>query len=252
MKFSYIICYRHNEERYNNLLRVLDWLNQFEDIEVLIVEQDVEEKLNIDDSKYTFEFKKYFTFSKLPFERSWAFNVGLLNSLSDIIVFGDCDLIMDRNEFVQSINMTSEFDCISPYKSVLDLEPDESKLDIDDWSKIKRPGRGEADNQTINITGGIVIYKKESILKIGGWDENFIGWGGEDDWQTRKTQMFLKSLEMPYRCYHLFHQRVRPDMRFYQRTLNILNQLFRLNPDQVKRYIEQNKKIGNIKKYLNK
>jgi hypothetical protein len=249
MKFSYIICYRHNEERYSNLLRVLEWLNDFGNIEVIIVEQDIEEKLNIDNSKYNFEFKKYFTYSNLPFERAWAFNVGLTNSSNHIVVFGDSDLIMNKNEFLESIEKTSEFDCVSPYRSVLDLDPQESIYSIEEWIKIKRPGRGETDNQKINLTGGIVIYKKESILKIGGWDENFIGWGGEDDWQTRKTQMFLRFLEMPYRCYHLFHQRVNPDMRFYKRTIDILNQLFRLNHIQVINYINNNKNIGISNKY---
>lgn len=249
MKFSYIICYRHNEERYKNLLRVLDWLDSFSDIEVIIVEQDLDEKLELDISKYNFNYKKIFTFSKLPFERSWAFNVGLMNSSTDIIVFGDCDLIMNKEQFLESIGKTSEFDCISPYKSVLDLDPQESLYGLKEWSKIKRAGRGETDNQKINLTGGIVIYKKESILKIGGWDENFIGWGGEDDWQTRKTEMFLNSTEMPYRCYHLYHKRVAPDRMFYGRTITILNQLFNLDKDQVSKYLNQPKNIGNINKY---
>lgn len=250
MKFSYIICYRHNEERLSNLKKVLDWLNNFNEIEVVIVEQDKEELLNSDSEKYSFSFKKIFTKSELPFERSWAFNVGLLNSTSDVVVFGDSDLIMDNNEFLESIDKISEFDCVSPYKIVLDLDPQESLYGIPEWKRIKRAGRGETDNQKINLTGGIVIYKRDSIMKIGGWDENFIGWGGEDDWQTRKTLFFLKSLEMPFRCYHLYHKRVNPDRMFYGRTLTILNKLFTFTPEQIVEYLGRvGGNIGKINKY---
>jgi len=249
MRFSYIICYRHNSERFKNLSRILDWLDKFENIEVIVVEQDDSSKLSIIE-KYKFDINHIFTFSNYPFNRSWAFNVGLKESNSEIVIFGDSDLICDVEQFNFSLKELETSDCVSPYKSVLDLTKEESELDIEDWKKIERPGRGETDNQKINLTGGIVLYKKSSILKIGGWDENFIGWGGEDDWQSRKTILFLKFKEMPFRCYHLFHEKVVPDLRFYQRTLYILNQLMQLPKEIVIQYIEKNmNNIGEKDKY---
>ena len=40
MKFSYIIAYKHNEERILNLKRVISWIKSLGDVEIIIVEQD--------------------------------------------------------------------------------------------------------------------------------------------------------------------------------------------------------------------
>ena len=61
--FSYIIGYRHSQERLLNLRRVLDWLRGFCGVEVIIVEQDREPIL----STFTlFGFKYIFTKSEHP------------------------------------------------------------------------------------------------------------------------------------------------------------------------------------------
>ena len=240
--FTYIIGYRHNPERVNNLKRVLDWLNSFKGIEIIIVEQDKSQNLpNLTLSG----FKYIFTKSHLPYNRSWAFNVGLKNSTTNAIVFGDSDLIMDRMEFINSLNMLNQYECVSPYNSVLDLEPNESLMPIESISGIRRAGRGENDNQKINLCGGIVIYRRDSIFKIGGWCERFFGWGGEDNYQEFKTKGLLSWYEKPGKCYHLWHKRLPPDPKFYNKTLEMLNKLMGMSMDDTKRLIHADMpKIG--------
>jgi hypothetical protein len=91
------------------------------------------------------------------------------NAKSGIIVFGDSDIIMDPTQFIESLRSLENFDMVSPYKSVLDLRPEESHLPLTELYKINRPGRGENDNQKINPCGGIVMYRADAINKIGGW-----------------------------------------------------------------------------------
>ena len=43
--FSCIILYRHNIQRWNNLKRILEWLNGFSRVEIIIVEQDTHSKI---------------------------------------------------------------------------------------------------------------------------------------------------------------------------------------------------------------
>jgi hypothetical protein len=246
MKFSYIIGWRYSPDRVKNLEKVLEWLKGFgEDVQIIIVEQDDVQKSNFLGVDYIF------TPSKLPFNRSWAFNVGYNLAIHDILVFGDSDLVMDRLEFLKSIEMTDKFDCISPYKSVLDLTEEESHLDLDSWKSIRRPGRGENDNQKINLTGGVVIFTKSGFNKVGKWDEGFIGWGGEDDFQTYKVKLILDCKEMEYRVYHIYHKRYSPDLDYYKRTLIRLNSLMRLDRESVIKYIEMTKpdELGKINKY---
>lgn len=235
MKMTYVIGYRHSDERYKNLTRTMEWLMQIPNIDVVIVEQDTNPKfINSWGVNYIFAY------NPLPYNRSWAFNIAYRDYPNDYLAFGDSDLVMDTNEFINSFNKLSEFDVVSPYKSVLDLTPDETEKDLVFWKSITRPGRGETDNQKINLCGGLVFFTKQAFEKVGGWNEDFIGWGGEDDFQTFKVNSLgLRTLEMPYRIYHLYHNREIPDMRFYQRNLMILQQIHGVTTEMVEGYVEK-------------
>ena len=246
--FTYVIGYRHNLERLQNLRRVLDWINGFARVEVLLVEQDTHSKI----SHLNLKAKHIFTKSDMPYNRSWAFNVALKHANSNIIVFGDSDLIMVPNQFIAGLQAIQEYEMVSPYHSVVDLTPQESNLSLEQVININRPGRGETDNQKINISGGIAMFRRDAIQKIAGWNEDFIGWGGEDDFQTMKVKNFLTWTELQARCFHLYHERGMPDMKWYQRNLDLLSKTSQMDKSQLQKVIlNQLPKIGMKNKYDN-
>jgi hypothetical protein len=160
--FSCIILYRHNIQRWNNLKRILEWLNGFSGVEVIIVEQDTHSKIG----HLNFPAKHIFTKTKMPFNRSWGFNVGLKYVSSKITVFTDCDLIMSPDLFIEGLKLLETYEMVSPYSSVVDLNPQESTLPLEEIVKVDRPGRGENDVQKINISGGLTMFRTDSIKKI--------------------------------------------------------------------------------------
>lgn len=239
--FTYVIGYRHNLERLQNLRRVLDWINGFGGVEVLLIEQDTHSKIK----HLNLKAKHIFTKSNMPYNRSWAFNVAMKWANSNIIVFGDSDLIMEPNQFIAGLNALNNYEMVSPYHSVVDLTQQESNLPLEQMVSINRPGRGETDNQKINISGGIAMFRREAIQKIGGWNEDFWSWGGEDDFQTMKVKNFLSWTELKARCFHLYHSRVQPDMKWYQRNLQILQKTSQMDKSQLQKLIlTQLPKIG--------
>lgn len=239
--FTYVIGYRHNLERLQNLRRVLDWINGFGGVEVLLIEQDTHSKIK----HLNLKAKHIFTKSNMPYNRSWAFNVAMKWANSNIIVFGDSDLIMEPNQFIAGLNELNNYEMVSPYHSVVDLTQQESNLPLEQLISINRPGRGETDNQKINISGGIAMFRRDAIQRIGGWNEDFWSWGGEDDFQTMKVKNFLSWTELKARCFHLYHSRVQPDMKWYQRNLQILQKSSTMNKDQLQKIIlNQMPKIG--------
>ena len=244
--FTYVIGYRHRMDRLSNLKRVLEWINGFNGAEVLLIEQDTHSKI----SNLNLKAKHIFIKSNMPYNRSWSFNVALKYSKSPIIAFGDSDLIMNPDDFISGLKSLQEFEMVSPYHSVVDLTQQESGLDFGQILQINRPGRGETDNQKINISGGIAMFRKESIYKIAGFCEDFIGWGAEDDYQTLKVKNFLKWTELKSRCYHLYHAKEQPDMKWYQRNLQILNNAAKLSKEDLHKQISGSlQKIGMINKY---
>ena len=246
--FTYVIGYRHKIDRLQNLRRVLDWINGFSGVEVIIVEQDKHSKI----SHLNLKAKHIFIKSNLPYNRSWSFNVALKNSNSPVIVFGDSDLIMEPNQFIAGLQALQTYEMVSPYHTVLDLSPSETGLPVEELVKINRHGRGETDNQKINISGGISMFRKDSISKIAGWNEDFIGWGGEDDYQTLKVHNFLSWTELRAKCYHLYHDREQPEQKWYKRNLDLLSKTSQMDKTQLQKVIaNQLTKIGMKNKYDN-
>lgn len=233
LSFSFIILYRHSIERYNNLRRVLEWTSGFKSSETIIVEQDTHSKL----SNLKLNCRHIFTKSNMPFNRSWGFNVGAKYANSNVLILTDCDLIMNPDKFIEAIKKIQNYDVVSPYSSVVDLTQQETTMDLNSIVNIDRPGRGETDIQKINICGGMTIFRKDAYEKIGGYHEDFIGWGGEDDFQAIKVKNFLNWVEVPGRCYHLYHERPAPDMQWYQRNLQLLQKLSVMSKEELQKVI---------------
>jgi predicted glycosyltransferase involved in capsule biosynthesis len=231
--FTYIISYRHSIERLNNLKRVLEWINAFSGAEVIVVEQDKHSKIK--DIKLS--CRHIFLKSNMPFNKSWGFNVGLKYANSNVIIFGDSDLIMDPQEFINSVRLLEQYEMVNPYNSVIDLNQQESGAGLENIMRINRPGRGETDIQKVPLCGGICIFRKDAIHKIGGWHENFVGWGGEDDFQSIKVKNFLSWHENSTKCYHLYHDRPAPDMKWYQRNLQLLQKLSPMSKEELQKVI---------------
>jgi hypothetical protein len=248
--FTYIIGYRHKLDRLANLKRVIDWISGFNGVELIIVEQDKSPKL----PAFTLKgFRYIFTKSDLPFNKSWAFNVGTKYSNTNVIIFGDSDLIMEPQEFINSVKLLEQYESVNPYNRVIDLNPEENGLSLEILKNINRPGRGETDIQKVPIAGGIIMFRKDSIFKIGGFDQSFIGWGAEDDLVSHKIKQLLTHIEVPGRCYHLYHEKTKPDMMFYQRNLQLLNKLVNFNKEDLQRYIVQSSpKFGFKNTYCDK
>ena len=245
--FTYVIGYRHSPDRLNTLKRVIDCLVGFGGVQIIIVEQDIHSKL---DTLTLKGIKHIFTKSNMPYNRSWAFNVGLKYAKSKVVCFGDSDLIMEPNDFINGLKLLEQYDMVSPYHSVVDLTPQESNIPLEQIVRINRPGRGETDNQKINICGGIALFRKDAITKIGGWSEDFIGWGGEDDFQTIKVHNFLTWHEAKARCFHLHHNRGNIDQDQYGKMLQMLQKMSAWNKDELVKYINgTHPKNGLLNKY---
>jgi glycosyltransferase involved in cell wall biosynthesis len=251
MKFSYIIAYRNSADRIKNITAILKWISKF-DCEIIIVESD--QVSNLTELKKEFNFNHIFLENNYPFNKSWCFNVGWKNAKTDRIVFGDADLIMEDNELINSVNLLEQYECVNPYSSVIDLEELETKeyldtINFESLKSIQRSGRGEEDHQKVPMCGGIIMFKKEALEKIEGWNEDFWGWGAEDDCMSIKCKLFLRNENVKAKCYHLFHQKAPVVREFYFRNLQIYNYFLNLKKEDYQPYFNSIKgKIGLINK----
>lgn len=244
--FSFIVTFRFSIDRIINLRRVLEWISGFQGVEIIVVEQDKNTKID----NISLPGKHIFLYNPGTFNKSWAYNVGWKHSTSPIVVFADADVLMDPRLFSNALSELQTTEVVNPYTSVIDLQDWESSQDLGKILEISRPGRGQNDHQKVPMCGGITIFRKESVDKICGWPEEYIGWGGEDDAMSIKVKKLLKYTEIDNRSYHLFHSKTSPDMEEYKRNLDLLNKFKDIDTESLKKYIQsQRGKIGIENKY---
>lgn len=251
---SYVFTYRQSTiDRYNNLLTILEWiktLENFQNIEVVIVEQDDVSKLTLP-SQYSFAIKHIFVKNNRLFNRSWGFNVALRNTTNPILFFADSDMIIKPELVNETVNLISsnQFDAVSPFAQCIELNPEETeKFDLNTFQyDVEKPPRGG-----MNFCSGIVAYSRIALERIFGWDERFEGWGGEDDIQFMKTKQLLKYVMLNGKCFHLYHNRSKNDGSNqhdnYGNNLNLFWHYHR-NPGSILIDMKNNTNYGNNNKY---
>ena len=239
-KFSYIIPFRYRADRIIPLRRVVDFISGFQGSEIVIVEQDTHSKI----SHLNLKAKHIFVKSEIPFNKSWAFNVALKNTISPVVIFADADFLINPNDLIESLKHLDNFDCIIPTSNIINLNPQESASDFNYIFSIKR------DGHKLSMTNGAVLFKREAINKIGGWNEDFIGLSQENQFQDMKIKTLLNYKEMDYTGYHLFHHQDPPDFTFSQRNNQIMDTYRQSDPEVLKQHIGQTYyKIGAKNKY---
>lgn len=208
-KVSYIIPHRNVDEyREKNLNVILDWIRLLKyKGEIIVVEQDDTTKLKLPNDINHIFIKNAGTFTK-----AWAMNVGIKAAKHELIVMCDSDCFFNVNDMNTFLDMMigGNYRAGSPnHYNFTRLEKDDTErvhkniATFNEERKDKKIGAG--------LTGGCFASTKESLYKVKLWDEDFIGWGGEDSAMGSKFSKegwFVSSkeiLRMEFLGYHLWH-----------------------------------------------
>lgn len=190
---SYIITYRETGfERRRNLDLVLRWLATLPDIEVIIVEQDARPRL-------TGELphphaRRIFTYNASAFNKGWGLNTGFRVATLDCVAFADADVLVPQGLNEATAACRGGFGVTKPYRAIVDLSEEETvhaaeALAAGGSLPSGLAGRNRADDgELVVLAGGVVVMRRDAVIRLGGFDERFVGWGGEDDAMTRKIE----------------------------------------------------------------
>jgi hypothetical protein len=212
---SYIVTWRESADadRRANLLTVLTWLTRVPELEVIVVEQDAIPRIN--ETLPDAGCKWIFAYNTGPFNKGWGFNIGARHASTRILAFGDADLIVD-GVLPQCIAYCAQgYQTVKPYCKIIDLTPEETAV-VRSGDYSFQPPRPEAlppnregQGEFVVFGGGLFFMRTDAFRHVGGWDERFVGWGGEDDAMTYKVERArLSAVELDERCaIHLWHRR---------------------------------------------
>lgn len=243
----YIIGYREsNHERKEALLFVLLYLRKlFPTLEILVIEQDISPKFSIEES---FHIRHIFIQNSGLYNRCWGFNVGAENTQKQVLAFGDSDLFLKKEDFLICFKAAENFEAITPNKKEAINIAIRNQVDFEFEVINKRP--------IYTFAGGLLILRKAAFEKIGGWDERFEGWGGEDDALSHVIYNRLTSKTFEFPFYHIDHPRTLNDgiqQEKYQNNKYLAEEIKMMNGPSLDRYIRflKNKTQGAVDKYDN-
>lgn len=132
-----------------------------------------------------------------PFNRAKLLNVGFDQSREcDYFCFHDVDMLAIVSDYSY---------CSNPTHLAAEAEQFGYKLPYNEYF------------------GGVTLFDKESFLKINGYENNYFGWGAEDDsvFKRCKTMQIVTSRKQ-CRFKSLAHERI-IDPIDYRRNISILN-----------------------------
>jgi predicted glycosyltransferase involved in capsule biosynthesis len=116
------------------------------------------------------------------FNRAASRNAGFSSSTGDIVIFADADTLptpSGLNKAIEAIHTGSLW--AYPFDMYYSLtEGPSRKLIADESTDIDRPSSGEYDFLMKSIAG-VLVFSREAFIQSGGYNEDFVGWGYEDD-----------------------------------------------------------------------
>ncbi|WP_281557579.1 galactosyltransferase-related protein [Thalassomonas sp. RHCl1] len=261
-QIDYIISYRESSvDRRKALFYVVSRLHQtFDKLNIIIVEQDDSPKLTADDLPYC---QLIFVFNAGLFNRGWSNNVGVNASMRPFVAFADCDIFLTKQSYQSCFDALQVFDAVDPKKSYItnvdlampttDLAEDK-KIVQADMSQVSATYTIKNRRYGNTFAGGIFFIRRQSLQALGFWDENFEGWGGEDNAMEHVIRLFLRQCRLQLEVFHIDHSRSWLDTRAqpgYQSNSQRCRAICAIHGQALLEYLKEKKQCipGAIDKY---
>lgn len=139
----------------------------------------------------------------MPYSRAWAFNVGAREARGKILVLHDGDILVPREYGSQLLSLFREgYEVVNLKRFIFFLTEAHSAACFLE----KKSMLGQAPESIMqNALGGSMAIAREAYFEIGGFDESFVGWGGEDNefWLRARTRRVWPYGHLP--MVHLWH-----------------------------------------------
>ncbi|MEH7333232.1 galactosyltransferase-related protein [Neobacillus drentensis] len=175
-----------------------------------------------------------------PFSRSQAINHAASQATRDIFVIADTDIIYDPAILIEAIKLLDVYTWVLPFEKSFNMEQQSSEelLKLEPSWPLPINVKGHIPGQ---IGYGLVnVIPRKHFEAVGGFDERFLGWGGEDDAFACSVNGLCGWLyRMNHTGYHLWHPP--GDYTHYGENIEYLKPYYN-GIESIKNEIEKRKK----------
>jgi N-terminal domain of galactosyltransferase/Glycosyl transferase family 2 len=202
---SFIIGHRGAARR-PHLLATIESIagQQGAGIECLVVEQEMESVLPAQLPSWVRHLHTPPPHATMPYCRSWAFNLGARHARGRMLILHDNDLLVSMDHAAEALRRADQgFDVVNLKRFAFYLRQAHTAKVI---SGTARPDDAPPCAIMQNLQGGgSIAITRQAYERIGGMDESFIGWGGEDNefWERAQTLRVWPYGYLP--LVHLWH-----------------------------------------------
>jgi hypothetical protein len=186
---SFIIGHR-GMARLPHLLATLESIAGQKDVafECIVVEQETESQLAGKLPAWVRHIHTPPPVPEMPYCRSWAFNIGVRQARGRVLVLHDNDMLVPADYAAQILaRMKQSYEVVNLKRFVFYLNESHTQA-VFDGRKTLLDEAPETIVQNLEA-GGSVAITREAYERIGGMDESFIGWGGEDNEFWERAQI---------------------------------------------------------------
>jgi hypothetical protein len=173
-------------------------------VECLVVEQDAEPQLVGRLPSWVRHIPAPPPKADMPYSRSWAFNIGAHHARGEVLVLHDNDMLV-TSDYAASIllRLRQGHDVVGLKRYIFYMTERHTAAYFEGRASLLDMAP-EAITQNLD-GGGSVAISRDAYARIGGMDEQFIGWGGEDNefWERALTQQVWSYGYLP--MWHLWH-----------------------------------------------
>lgn len=179
-----IVPYRADEQgfRRRNLEIVLAWLYEAA-VPAFLIEHSDEPDIELELAMPV--TRVHIPAIGRPFNKARACNAGFSHARATILALVDADTFVPKAALHASIEAVhGELDVVRPYGRLLELDEDATRAIGEGGPLPDAPPAARDDareGERIPLCGGIAVLKSSAFESVGGMDERFEGWGGEDD-----------------------------------------------------------------------
>jgi hypothetical protein len=228
---SFIIGHR-GPDRIPHLLMTLRAIQQQKniDFECIVIEQDAAPL--IQDSLPDWVRYKHAPRSadELRYNRSAAFNEGVCLARGEVLILHDNDLLVPAGYAAEAWRLYQAGYEVMQMKRFIFYLDGKSSAEI--FTGGFCPARMACEKVFENMEGGgSLVIAKNAYQAVGGMDEEFVGWGGEDNefWNRCLTRKVWEYGYLPF--IHLWHVSL-ADRRQENPMMSLLKQKLSIRPEQ--------------------